>query len=197
MIAGTERIDIRIHEHHDAHFLIVLQKMPEHRHRSKSCAEYPEEQAQTNSCNKHHAKENRKKHKRRAKIRLFQNEQKRYTDIGGNRGKICNRIDLPAALFKHSSERNDHDKFRELRRLYADRSECDPALRAERRLPDEHNQYEQDKVEHVEMVAVTLQDLVVEIHQKCCKRNVDNDGYALPLNEPDLAYWQRELGKGI
>ena len=34
------------------------------------------------------------------------------------------------------------------------------------------------------MVAVTLQDLVVKVHQKRRKRNVHNDRYALPLNEP-------------
>ena len=46
VIAGAQRIDIRIHKDHDAHFLVVLEKMPEHRHGRKSGRQDSSEQPQ-------------------------------------------------------------------------------------------------------------------------------------------------------
>ena len=45
------------------------------------------------------------------------------------------------------------------------------------------------------MVAVTLQDLVVKVHQKCRKRNVHNDRDTLPLNKP-VTFLTRRVDMG-
>ena len=71
MIARTERVNIRIHEDHDAHLLIVLQEVPEHRQCRKPQSEDGKEDAQTNARNKHHAEEDRKKDERGSEIRLL------------------------------------------------------------------------------------------------------------------------------
>ena len=59
VIARAERIDVRIHKHHDAHFLVILEKMPKHRHRCKSRGEDAKEKAQSYPRRKDHAEEDR------------------------------------------------------------------------------------------------------------------------------------------
>ena len=110
MVARTERVDIRIHEDHNAHLLIVLQKMPEYGHRCKSESEDTEENPQANARDEHHAEEDRKKDQRRSEIRLLQNEQERDENIAGNRCKVADRPHL-STLFHHCGKRDDHDEF--------------------------------------------------------------------------------------
>ena len=191
VIARAERIDVRIHEHHDAHFLVVLEKMPKHGHRRKSRGEDAKEKAQSYPRRKDHAEEDRQKDERRAKIRLLQDEEKRYTDIGCNGGEIHQGINF-STLFKHCCKRDDHNEFRKLRRLYADRAECDPPLCTKCRLPDKHNENEQYKIEHVEVIPIPLQDLIVEVHQKRRDGDIDDNRDALPLNEP-VAFFTRRV----
>ena len=99
------------------------------------------------------------------------------------------------AFFDHGGKRDDHDEFGELRWLYADRAERNPSLRTECRLSDEHDKDEQHEIEHVEVIPITLQNLIVKVHQKRCKGNIDDDRDALPLNEP-IAFLTRCVDMG-
>ena len=114
VVAGAQRIDIRIHEDHDAHFLIIFEKMPEHRHGGKSGRKDSSEQPQSDSRNENHAEENRHEDERGAEIRLLQNEQERHADVGCNRQQVMQRIEMADAFLHHAREADDHDELREL-----------------------------------------------------------------------------------
>jgi len=194
VIARAERIDVRIHKHHDAHFLVILEKMPKHRHRCKSRGEDAKEKAQSYPRRKDHAEKDRQKDERRTEIRLLQNEKERNADIRRHGDEVHDGVNL-IAFFDHGGKRDDHDEFGELRRLYADRAERNPTLRTECRLSDEHDKDEQHEIEHVEVIPITLQNLIVKVHQKRCKGNIDDDRDTLPLNEP-IAFLTRCVDMG-
>ena len=85
--------------------------MPNDRHCRDPQPEDPRKHPQANSRGKDHTKENRKKDERCTEIRLLEHKQERHADIGSDGEEFAKRVDLPAALFEHRCERNDHDEF--------------------------------------------------------------------------------------
>ena len=63
---------------------------------------------------------------------------------------------------------------------------------AERRLTNQHDQNQQNEIEDIEIISISLQNLIVKVHQKNCKCNVHKDRNALALYEP-IAFIARRI----
>ena len=95
-----------------------------------------------------------------------------------------NRIELAHSFFQHGSQRYDHDDLGKFRRLDADGTDGNPTLSPQRRLPHQHNGQQHDEIEYIELVAITLQRLIVKIHQEGRKSNIHRRKKPLPGHIP-------------
>ena len=169
--------------------------MPEQGRSRRPQGKGPRKYAQVHACGKNHAEKNSEKDQRCAEIRLLQDKQERQGNIARNGQEILQRIELPDPILKERGQGDDHDDLREFRRLQRNGPELYPTLRAESRLPDDHDEDEHDNIEDVQILAVSLQRLVIKIHKKNGDEHIQDDEHTLFLNEP-IAFLTRRIDMG-
>ena len=184
MIAGAQGVHIWVKENHDAHFLIILQHMPQKGQAGYARAENTCQKLQVNAAGKNHAEENRHEHQRGAKIRLLHNQQEGDAHIGRHRQQVGQGVQLAHLLLQESRQGNNHDNLGKLRGLQGNRSQLNPALGSQGRLSHKHDRQQHDQVKNIHLLPIPLQHLVVKIHQEDGYPCINQGKHALPLHEP-------------
>ena len=75
--------------------------------------------------------------------------------------------------------------------MQTDRSELNPALRAECRLTEQHYRQQHYQIEDVESTAVLLQAAIIEIHEEDREHDVYECEKPLPLHKPKSFFARR------
>ena len=99
-------------------------------------------------------------HQRRSQIGLFEDEQRRHRDREQRQPEFLQPLELAAR-----EDRRDGDRERELREfrwLKRKRADRDPALRAERTVPFDQDEHEQQQGDEVERKRIALPQVIVD-----------------------------------